>query len=423
MSNPSKNHANGKYHPDTQMMNFGYDPTTAQAAVKPPIFLTSTFVFPTAEAGKDFFDYMSGRKKAPEGAENGYIYARFNNPNSQISADRLAVYEGGEAGVLFSSGMGAIFTSLLACVQPGEVILHSQPLYGGTETLILKTMAGLGMKAVGFSDGIREEALLKSAETAMAAGQVGVIYVESPANPSNALMDIELLGKIADKIAKKQGKRPLIFVDNTMLGPVFQHPLEHGADLSVYSLTKYVGGHSDLVAGGAVGSKTLIAKIQATRNAIGTNLDPYTSWMIMRSLETLGLRMEKAAQNATKIVAFLKTQKKVKKIYFTETFPEGSKEAAVYKKQCTGPGSTFSFDIEGGEAEAFKFLNRLNLFKVAVSLGGTESLICHPASTTHSGVAKEVRDRIGVTESMIRVSVGIEHAEDLISDFEQALKD
>ncbi|QCE35129.1 cystathionine gamma-synthase family protein [Acetobacteraceae bacterium] len=422
MTDKIKKHAGGNYHPDTEMMNFAYDPARVQAAIKPPIFLTSTFLFPTAEAGKDFFDYMSGRKKLPEGEEAGYIYSRFDNPNSHITAARLATYEGAEAGVLFSSGMGAIFTSLLAFVQPGEVILHSQPLYGGTETLILKTMAGLGMKSVGFSDGIHEEALLKSAETAMQKGNVGVIYVESPANPTNVMMDLGLLRKIADKIAEKQDKRPLIIVDNTMLGPVFQKPLQHGADLSVYSLTKYVGGHSDLIAGGAVGSKELIKKVMGLRNAIGTNLDPHTSWMIMRSLETLGLRMEKAAYNAEKVVELLSKQPQVKAIHFPGAFPKGSKEEAVYKKQCTGAGSTFAFDIEGGEAEAFAFLNRLRLFKVAVSLGGTESLICHPASTTHSGVAKEVRDRIGVKESTIRVSVGIEDAADLVADFEQAFK-
>ncbi|HEX9324994.1 MAG TPA: cystathionine gamma-synthase family protein [Reyranella sp.] len=419
---PSKTRiGNHVLRPETLMLSYGYDPMLSEGAVKPPVFLTSTFVFGSAEEGRDFFDYASGRKKPPEGAGAGLVYSRFNHPNSEIVEDRLAVYEGAESCVLFSSGMSAISTTILAFARPGDVILHSQPLYGGTETLLARTMADFNIGAVGFVDGVSEPAIRAAVQEARGKGRISVIMIETPANPTNTLVDIKLLRRIADEIGMAQGFQPVLVCDNTLLGPVFQRPLDHGADVSVYSLTKYVGGHSDLIAGAALGSKATIAPIKALRGSVGTNLDPHSCWMLGRSLETLGLRMERSNTNARLVAEYLRDHPKVDKVHYLAFLDEGSEAQLVFARQCTGPGSTFSFDIKGGEKQAFAFLNALQIFKLAVSLGGTESLASHPAAMTHSGVPVAVRDRIGVLDTTIRLSVGIEHPDDLIADLTQAL--
>jgi len=419
---PSKTRiGNHVLRPETLMLSYGYDPMLSEGAVKPPVFLTSTFVFGSAEEGRDFFDYTAGRRKPPEGIGAGLVYSRFNHPNSEIVEDRLAVYEGAESCVVFSSGMSAISTTILAFARPGDVILHSQPLYGGTETLISRTMADFRIGAAGFVDGVSEPAIRAAVAEARGKGRISVIMTETPANPTNTLVDIELLAKIADEIGAAQGFRPVLVCDNTLLGPVFQRPIAHGADVSVYSLTKYVGGHSDLIAGAALGSKATIAPIKALRGSVGTQLDPHSCWMLGRSLETLGLRMERANSNAKLVADYLRDHPKVDKVHHLSFLEPGSAAQAVFARQCTGAGSTFSFDIKGGQKEAFAFLNALQVFKLAVSLGGTESLASHPAAMTHSGVPVEVRDRIGVLDTTIRLSAGIEHPDDLIADLTQAL--
>lgn len=419
---PSKTHiGNHALHPETLMLNYGYDPELSEGAVKPPVFLTSTFVFKSAEDGRDFFDYVSGRKEPPEGKGAGLVYSRFNHPNSEIVEDRLAVYERTESCVLFSSGMSAIATTLLAFVRPGDAVLHSQPLYGGTETLLAKTFLNLGVKAVGFADGVSETSVQAAAEEAMAKGRVSVILIETPANPTNSLVDVAMIRRVADAIGRKQGHTPIIACDNTLLGPVFQRPIEHGADISLYSLTKYVGGHSDLIAGAAMGPKAVMKQVKALRGAIGTQLDPHSCWMLGRSLETLQIRMERANSNALAVADFLRAHPKVEAIHYLPYHDAASPLGRTFATQCTGAGSTFSFDIKGGQPASFKFLNALQIFKLAVSLGGTESLASHPATMTHSGVPSDVRQRIGVLESTIRLSIGIEHPDDLIADLTQAL--
>jgi methionine-gamma-lyase len=413
---------NHKLKPETLMLGYGYDPVLSEGAVKPPIFLTSTFVFRTAEEGRDFFDYTSGRREPAPGTEPGLVYSRFNHPNSEIVEDRLAVFEGAEAGVLFSSGMAAIATALLAFARPGDVILHSQPLYGGTETLFARTLAPFGIAAVGFSDGIDEGAVRTAAESALALGRIPVLFVETPSNPLNSLVDLTLVGRVADAIAERQNHRPLVICDNTLLGPMFQKPLDYGVDLVVYSLTKYVGGHSDLVAGAVLGRRELTRPVKQLRSAIGNQLDPHSAWMIARSLETVSLRMTAACRNAEIITGFLADHPRVRQVYYPTLLPADSPARHVFERQCTAAGTTFSFDIAGGERDAFRFLNALRLFKLAVSLGGTESLVCHPATTVHSGVPKETRERIGISDATIRLSVGIEHPDDLLADLTQALE-
>ncbi|MBX4926285.1 cystathionine gamma-synthase family protein [Rhizobium binae] len=420
---PSKTHiGNHALHPETQMLNYGYDPELSEGAVKPPVFLTSTFVFNSAEDGRDFFDYVSGRREPPAGKGAGLVYSRFNHPNSEIVEDRLAVYERAESGALFSSGMAAIATTLFAFVRPGDAILHSQPLYGGTETLLAKTFLNFGVAAVGFVDGVSESSVQTAADEAVVKGRVSVILIETPANPTNSLVDVAMIRRVADAIGAKQGHTPIIVCDNTLLGPVFQRPIEYGADISLYSLTKYVGGHSDLIAGAVLGRKAVIKQVKALRGAIGTQLDPHSCWMLGRSLETLQLRMERANSNARAVADFLRDHPKVEKVHYLPYHDSESPSGRTFAAQCTGAGSTFSFDIRGGQPASFKFLNALQVFKLAVSLGGTESLASHPATMTHSGVPADVRERIGVLESTIRLSIGIEHPDDLIADLELALQ-
>lgn len=413
--------------PETQMMGFGYDPTLSEGSLKPPIFLTSTFVFKTAQEGKDFFDFTSGRREPAAGQASGLVYSRFNNPNLEVLEDRLALWEEGEAAAVFSSGMSAISTALWAYARPRDVILMSQPLYGGTETLIEKTLPQFDVSAVNFTEGydraaVFEAAARASAQAKASGGRVCLIMTETPANPTNSLVDLELMRQVSIEIgARQSGGRPPVLVDNTFLGPVFQRPLAFGADLVMYSLTKYVGGHSDLVAGGVVGAKSMVGPIKKLRGALGTQLDPNTAWMIMRSMETLSLRMHKSAQNAGVVAEFLRTHPKVAAVNYLGFIDAKDPRRAVFERQCESAGSTFGFALHGGEAEAFRFLDALRVIKLAVSLGGTESLISHPASTTHSGLPKETRDRIGITDALIRLSVGIEDAGDLMADLDAAL--
>ncbi|WP_419204313.1 cystathionine gamma-synthase family protein [Bordetella trematum] len=408
-------------HPETLMMSYGYDPFLSEGAVKPPVFLTSTFAFRSAEHGAEFFDLVSGRKPVPEGSSAGLVYSRFNHPNLEIIEDRLALLDGAEAAAVTASGMAAISAVLFAFLKPGDQVVQSSPLYGGTETLIAKVLPSWGIGAHTFADGLAPAAMRQALEQAAAQGPVRLCYVETPANPTNTLVDLQALGAEVDAFETRHGYRPLIVCDNTLLGPVFQKPLAHGADLCVYSLTKYVGGHSDLVAGGVTGSRPLIDRVRSLRSALGSQLDPHSSWMISRSLETLSLRMRHAARSGSKLARWLAHEAPEPiKVLHPETIEDPAYQA-VYRRQCSGPGSTFSFVLDGGRARAFRFINALQLFKSAVSLGGTESLICHPASTTQSGVPAELREQAGVPEGLIRLSIGLEHEDDLLADLQQAL--
>jgi methionine-gamma-lyase len=402
------------------MLGYGYDPALSEGSAKPPVFLTSTFVFQTAEEGRDFFDYTAGRREPPGEGRSGLVYSRFNHPNLEIVEDRLAVYEGAEDGLVFSSGMAAIATAILAYLRPGDTILHSRPLYGGTEVLIEETLTPFGIEAEGFTDGLDESHIGDAFERGMTKGRVAMIFIETPSNPLNTFVDIALVRRIGEAIGSKHGSRPIIACDNTLLGPVFQSPLAHGADLSIYSLTKYVGGHSDLIAGAVMDSREHLKPIRALRGGIGTQLDPHSCWMLSRSLETVSLRMERAAANAAKVAQFLSEHPKVACVHYPPLLPADDAARQLMERQSSSAGSTFSFEVKGGQAEAFAFLNKLEVLKLAVSLGGTESLICHPATTVHSGLTEEARRAIGITPALIRVSVGIEHPDDLIADMARA---
>ncbi len=407
--------------PETLMLGFGFDPSLSEGAVKTPIFLTSTFAYDTCEEGKKLFDHMSGRSLAPEGADAGLIYTRFNNPNLQIVEERLAVLERADACAVFSSGMAAILTALLAVADPGQVALRSRPLYGGTETLFDTLLAKLGVRSVSFFDGVDPAVVRAAAEEAMELGPVAAIYVETPANPTNSVVDLDLMARVAGEIESRQGARPAIIVDNTLLGPLYQSPLAHGADLAVYSLTKYVGGHSDLIAGSVAGSAVLMKKVRSLRNLIGNQLDVHSAWMLTRSLETLRLRMDKAFDSAAVVADWLRAQDAVERLAYLGDAPPGSAEAEVIARQCGAMGGTFSFVVRGGREAAFKVLDSLEVFKLAVSLGGSESLACHPGSTTHSGVSANERAILGMDEGLIRLSIGLEAPKDLIADLARGL--
>jgi methionine-gamma-lyase len=404
--------------PSTLMMGHGYDPALSEGSLKPPIFLTSTFVFESAAAGKRHFEGVTGKR--PGGAE-GLIYSRFNGPNQEILEDRLSVWEDAEDALTFSSGMSAITTLLLTFVQPGDVVVHSGPLYAATETLIGRILGRFGVQWLDFPAGATRDEIAAVIEKAKTIGRVPLIYLESPANPTNALVDVQAVRAACD--AAFPDSPPPIAIDNTFLGPLWHHPLRHGADLSVYSLTKYAGGHSDLVAGGVVGSKALINPIRMMRNTIGTITDPNTAWMLLRSLETLELRMNRAGENAARVCEFLRDHPKVESVGYLGFLEQGgdARQADIYRRHCMGAGSTFSLYLKGGEAEAFAFLDRLKIAHLAVSLGGTETLASHPAAMTHLSVPDARKQALGITDNLVRVSIGVEDADDLIADFDQAL--
>jgi methionine-gamma-lyase len=409
------------FSPETQMLGYGYQPELSEGAVKCPIFQTSTFVFKSAEEGKAFFEMAHG-KPGHDGEVMGLIYSRINNPDMEILEERLKLWDGGEAAAAFSSGMSAIATSLVTFLSPGDVLLYSNPLYGGTHKFIHHILTHFGIEVIGFRAGQDlkevEKLLVKSGH----AKRLKMIFVETPANPTNDLIDIAMCSAIARKYTTAD-KKVLVAVDNTYMGPLWQHPLQHGADLVLYSATKYIGGHSDVIAGAAVGSRELIGKIKKSRTLFGTMIDPHTSWLLMRSLETLKIRMEAAAANAAKVAAFLSQHPKVEKVYYLGyTAKNNPEQAAIFSRQYLSNGAMLSFDVLGGEKEAFTFLNHLQHIKLAVSLGGTESLAEHPASMTHADVPFAEKEELHITDKMVRLSIGIENEKDLIWDIEQALE-
>ncbi len=406
--------------PESLMMSYGYQPELSEGALKSPIFQTSTFVFNSAEEGKAFFEVAYGKREQGPMEAIGLIYSRFNNPDLEILEDRLALWDEAESAAVFQSGMAAISTMLLQLLRPGDVLLHSEPLYGGTDYLIKHILTEFGIRPLGFKAGSGVDQIeAKLAEAGMA-DNLAMIYVETPANPTNELADIEQCSEVARRYSTPERKVTLA-VDNTFLGPLWQHPLKHGADLVLYSATKYIGGHSDVIAGVCLGSQDLMDKVRALRGFLGTMAGPWTGWLLLRSLETLKLRMTCQMKNSRYVADWLADHPKIERVYYLGHLTEDDPQHEIYRRQCLAPGAVISFDVVGGEAEAFRFLNALQLIKLAVSLGGTESLAEHPATMTHADVDPQERDGMGISERMIRLSVGVENPEDLVTDLEQAL--
>lgn len=410
-------------HPDTLTVGAGYDAHAHHGAVKPPMFLTSTFVYPTAQHAKDVHEVYFGARPARPDEASGYIYSRLDHPNMTMLEQRLAVLDGAAEAAVFNSGMAAISTMMQSILRPGQVILHSRPLYGGTDALVHTQLSHFGIRPVGIGDALDPASVRAATGEAMAAGTVGLVMIETPANPTGGISDIALAAEVAAEIGRAQGHRPPVVVDNTFLGPFQQNPLRHGADLCVTSLTKYAGGHSDLLGGGISGDAAMIGRLKQLRTLLGTHLNPHDCWMLLRSLETMHLRTERAGRNATAIAAFLRDHPKVASVtYLGFIANDGGPGAAAFARQCRGAGSTFSFRIRGGEAAAFRMLDRLQVIRMAVSLGGTETLICHSATTTHFAVPRERREAMGVDDSTLRISVGVEHEADLIADLDRAME-
>lgn len=411
-----------EFKPESMMMTYGYKPALSEGAIKCPIFQTSTFVFQTAEEGKAFFEVAYGIREQRPNEEIGLIYSRINNPDLEILENRLCLWDRAEDCAVFESGMSAITTVLLEFLKPGDLVLYSQPLYGGTDHFIHTFLPKMGIDTVGFTPKHGKDEIIELVNNTGKAENLKLIIIETPANPTNDIIDINCCRQIADHF--KQGEDDILLaVDNTYMGPLWQHPLDHGADFVLYSATKYIGGHSDIIAGAVLGSKELIKRVKTLRTFLGNMAGPWTGWLLMRSLETLKIRMEQQQKNAIEVANFLNQHAKVDQVNYLGLINKNTKEYEIYKKQYLGSGAMLSFQIKGGEAEAFKFLNALKLIKLAVSLGSTESLAEHPKSMTHAGVAEADQIELQITDSLIRLSVGVENYNDIIWDVEQALKE
>nr|WP_321407898.1 cystathionine gamma-synthase family protein [uncultured Carboxylicivirga sp.] len=411
----------GNLQPESLMMSLGYNAHEHQGAAKCPIYQTSTFVFNSCEEGKAFFELAYGLREKKDGEEMGMIYSRLDHPNMNILEKRLAAWDEAEAGAFFSSGMAAISTTILTFVKPGDILLFSSPVYGGTDHFIHHVLPQFNIAAVGFVKGEKEETIIERVEKAYPGRRPSMIYVETPGNPTNSLIDIEMVSRIAGYFSTKD-KKCVFAVDNTFLGPVFQHPLKFGADLVIYSATKFIGGHSDVIAGACTGSNQLITQIKGMRTFFGSQLDPNSSWLLQRSLETVKVRMEAQAKSAQIIAKYLKNHPLVEKIHYLGFLENDSDLKDIFDRQCLSTGSMIAFDIAGGEKEAFLFLNSLKLFKLAVSLGSTESLAEHPATMTHVDVSPEDRLKLGISPSLVRLSIGLENPQDLIDQIENAFE-
>lgn len=414
---PVSNHS---FQPESMMMSYGYKAELSEGAIKCPIFQTSTFVFKNAEEGKAFFEVAYGIREQKVNEEMGLIYSRLNNPDLEILENRLCLWDKAEECAVFESGMSAITTVLLEFLKPGDLLLYSMPVYGGTDHFINTFLPKIGINTIGFRPEMSENEIETLLASTGKADKLALIFIETPANPTNAIIDIEMCVRIAQKYSNPDQK-VLTAVDNTYMGPLWQHPLRHGADLVMYSATKYIGGHSDVIAGAVLGNRDLMKRVKTLRTFLGNMASPNTGWLLMRSLETLKVRMEQQAKNAEVIAQYLSKHPKVEKVYYLGLIHENSANYHTYKRQYLSPGAMLSFDIIGGEKEAFTFLNNLKLIQLAVSLGSTESLAEHPASMTHVGIDEAHKIEMGITDKLIRISVGVENYQDILWDIEQAL--
>lgn len=419
LSNPGDRRESPPLRPTTKVLTQGFDPSLSVGSARPAVFRSSTYVFPTPEAAERAFDISSGRAQIAEGETTDLIYSRFNHPNAQILQDQIVNLEAdATAALAFNSGMAAIMTSLLTFLRPGQSVVYTIPIYGGTQHFIQDHLSKWGVTGIPILAG-RGDLLDRAIASAP---DLGAVLLETPANPTLVMTDIQGVSTAvaALKIAPGQ-TRPLVMVDNTLLGPAFQHPLSLGADLVVYSGTKYLSGFSDLLAGIVLAKDpTLIRRIGPTRGLFGTILQPDECWMLTGRLPTVGLRMTRASKNAQRIAEHLAENRKTTRVYYPTLFTD-PEQKRIYGAQCDYPGAMFSLELNGGKAGAFDFLRHLQIAMNAVSLGGVETLACHPKTTTHSGFTEQEFAQAGVTDGLVRVSVGIEHWRDLLSDFEQAL--
>lgn len=347
-----------------------------------PIFQTSTFIFESVEQGANRF----------AGKEEGYIYSRLSNPTVDLLRNKLALLEGGESALIYSTGMGAVSSVIFELLGKGDHMVTFNVLYGCTDSLFREYLLKMGIEVtfVNFSVEEVKNALRENTK---------VVYLETPSNPTLDTVDI---GKVVE-IVKSYNPEIKVVVDNTFATPIYQKPLEMGADVVIHSCTKYIGGHGDVVAGAAVFKNDLLKRLDHAQNDIGTSISPFDAWLLIRGLKTLPLRMRKHTENAKAIVEFLKKHEKVEKVMYP------------------GYSGIISFEVRGGIEAGKIVMENVSLMGLAVSLGNVDSLIEHPASMTHAIVPKEEREKIGITDGLVRLSVGIEDSEDLIRDLDHAL--
>jgi methionine-gamma-lyase len=403
--------------PPTAVMTRGYDPRLSVGSARPAVFRSSTYVFSSPEAAERAFAIALGKSRPAEDENVELIYSRLSHPNAEILEDQIVPLEkGAQDAAVFNSGMAAISTLFLALCPRGSSFVYTVPIYGGTQHLIHQLLEPLGWKGVPVMAG--DTAGLKKAIADTPA--LRLVLIETPSNPTLLMTDIASAAQAA-RARGAAGDRPLVAVDNTFLGPVFQHPLEHGADLAVYSATKYLAGNSDMLGGVVLGRDVeLISGLRGTRAILGNILQPDECWMLHSRLPTVDLRMGRQGKNAQRIAEALAEHPQVATLYYP-TLLRDPEQVRIREQQCRYPGGIFSFDVKGGKPAAFDFLRRLRITKNAVSLGGVESLSCHPATTTHSELSREELQRYGVTDSLVRVSVGVEDWRDLLAEFTAAL--
>jgi len=383
----------------TRAIHLGYDPLDEQGALSPPLYLTSTYTQDSIEA----FDQIR------LGERQGYVYGRTRNPTQALLEERLASLEGAEAGVATASGMAAISATLFSLLQSGDEIVVDQIVYGTAFTLFTQGLARFGVRAV-FADFTRPETV-----AAAIGPKTRAVYFETPANPNLRLVDIAAVSAIA------RGKGLLTIVDNTFATPVLQRPIEHGADIVLHSATKYLGGHGDLLAGAVLGRKAHIdaIRLQGLRYFTGATLSPFTAFLVLRGIKTLELRVQRHSESARRVAELLRGHAAV-----AEVFYPGLPDTAgidIARRQLAAGGGLVAFELKGGLAAGRALLNGLKLARIAVSLGDPETLIQHPASMTHASYTAEDRERYGLSEGLLRLSVGLETPEDILADLRQGL--
>eukprot|EP00727_Mastigamoeba_balamuthi_P009344 m51a1_g5031 putative methionine gamma-lyase (425) ;mRNA; f:366557-368144 len=420
MSQQQQQHKEEKHvcHPQTAVISKGYQPQWSEGAAVPPVFRTSTFVFRNCQEGKSAFEVAYGLRNAAEGEVPALIYSRVNNPNAEMVEDRIVVWDTADAAALFSSGMAAVTGTCLSFVRPGDEVVFTDPVYGGTEFFLRRMLPQFNVTTRAVPAGCSRAALERAVGECQ--GRCRLIYVETPANPTIGITDIRMAAAVA-KAASTPERPVLLVVDNTFLGPVFCRPHALGADVVLYSATKFIGGHSDVVAGVATGRRELIGAIKGTRTILGQCADPDAAWLLLRSMSTLQMRMRAQQESAQRVVEALAAHRSVERVYYPGHAQMGEEQVRVWREQCTGSGSLISICVRGGEKEAFTFLDHLEHFHLAVSLGGIESLAQHPWSMTHSDMTTEEKLHAGITENMVRLSIGLEDADDLVHEITHAL--
>lgn len=383
----------------TKAIHGGHQPNQ-YGALSTPIYQTSTFVFDNAKQGGDRFALK----------EDGYIYSRLGNPTNTSLEEKLALLEGTEAAISTGSGIGAISAAMWTALKAGDHVVASDTLYGCTFAYLNHGLTRYGVE-VTFCDASDPENIRKAMKE-----NTRVVYLETPANPSLKINDIEAISKIAH-----ENKDCLVFVDNTFCTPYIQRPIELGADVVIHSGTKYLNGHGDVISGFVCGTKEFIDNVRffGIKDMTGANLSPFDAFLILRGLKTLAIRMDRHCSNAMKVAEFLESHPAVDKVYYPglKSFPQYE----LAKKQMSLPGGMVSFELKGGLEEGIKVMDNVKLCKLAVSLGDAESLIEHPASMTHSPYSAEERAEAGISDSLVRLSVGLEDAPDIIEDLNNVL--